>query len=65
MANINPTRKSFHPAKPLTRNHMPSDFSISLSIVCNSISFSFNIVIIEGSSSIILEINLLHFVILN
>ena len=30
MANINPTRKSFHPAKPLTRNHMPSDFSISL-----------------------------------
>ena len=30
MANNNPTRKSFHPAKPLTRNHMPSDFSISL-----------------------------------
>ena len=30
MANTNPTRKSFHPAKPLTRDHMPSDFSISL-----------------------------------
>ena len=30
MANTNPTRKSFHPAKPLNRGHMPSDFSISL-----------------------------------
>ena len=30
MANTNSTRKSFHPAKPLTRDHMPYDFSISL-----------------------------------
>ena len=30
MANTNFSRKSFHPAKPLTRDHMPYDFSISL-----------------------------------
>ena len=30
MKNSNAIRKSFHPAKPLTRRHMPDDFLISL-----------------------------------